>query len=185
MNKSRLVILFLIFSLLVSFPLFAEDFNSSIKAVRKAYQAGENLKAFKQLRKSIFSLLDKMPLTVLDAELVVDQSSYVPKGSNVYSSGESIYIVCQLVGYKIKKENNLNYINIATDSSVLNEEGKVLTSQKNFGSFDLVSPFPNSEFKLDLNYTLNAPPGKYIIKTDIRDLNSDKATEITKTVMIE
>lgn len=176
----------LIFIMLAAFSLYAKDFNSSIENARKAYQAEDNLEAFKNLRQSIFSLWGNIPLTVLNAKFVKDHSNYIPKESNVYSAGEPIYIVCQVVGYKIKETNNLNKINLATDLHVLDPEGNILLGKKNFGLFDLASPIPNTEFKLDLTYTLSgAPPGKYILETVVRDQNSDKTTEFTKTIRIK
>lgn len=186
MNKLQLSVLSLLFILLAAFPLSAKDFNSSIENAREAYQAENNLEAFQSLRESIFSLWDDIPLTVLNAKLVMDHDSYIPKDSNVYSAGEPIYIVCQVVGYKIKKTNNLNHINIATDLHVLDPEGNILMGKKNFGSFDVVSPFPNTEFKMDLTYTLSGvPQGKYILETVLRDKNSNKTTEFVKTIKIE
>lgn len=185
MYKFQLTVLSVIFVLLAVSPSFAKDFNSSLEDARTAYQAGDNLTAFKSLRQSIFSVWDNIPLTVLDAELVTDQSSYTPKDSNVYSSGDNIYIVCQVVGYNIKKKHSLNNINIASDFRVLDKEENVLMEKNDFATFDIATPFPNTEFKMDFNYTLNAPPGKYILQTELRDQNSDKATEFNKTIVIE
>ncbi len=186
MNKLQLSVLSLLFVMLAAFPLSAKDFNSSINDAREAYQAEDNLEAFQHLRESIFSIWDNIPLTVLDAKLVKDHSNFIPKDSNVYSAGEPIYIVCQVVGYKIKKTNNLNHINIATDLHLLDPEGNILMGKKNFGSFDMVSPFPNTEFKVDLTYSLSGlPSGKYILETVLRDKNSNKRTEFSKTIKIK
>ena len=186
MHKLQISALSLLFIILVAFPLSAKDFSSSMENALEAYEAENNVDALKSLRQSILSMWDNIPLTVFDAELVTNHAEYVPKDSNVYSSGQPIYIVCQVVGYNIKKTGNLNHINIATDLHVLDEEGNILMSQKNFGSFDHASPFPNTEFKMDLTYTLSgAPPGKYILETVLRDQNSDKTTEFAKTVIIE
>ncbi|MEC9493381.1 hypothetical protein [Flexistipes sp.] len=186
MNKLQLSVLSLFFIMLAAFPLSAKDFNSSIENAREAYQAENNLEAFQSLRESIFSLWDDIPLTVLNAKLVKDHNNYISKDSNVYSAGEPIYIVCQVVGYKIEKTNSLNHITIATDLHVLDPEGNILMGKKNFGSFDFVSPFPNTEFKMDLTYTLSgAPPGKYLLETVLRDKNSNKTTEFVKTIKIE
>lgn len=185
MNKFLLTFLSLIFVLLVAAPSFAQDLNTSLEDARTAYQAGDNLEAFKNLRKSIFSVWDKIPLTVLDAELVTDQTSYTPKDNNVYSSGDNIYIVCQVVGYNIKEKHSLYNINIASDFRVLDKEENILMEKNNFASSNIATPFPNTEFKMDFNYTLNAPPGKYILQTELRDQNSDKATVLNKTIVIE
>ena len=185
MNKFQLTVLSLVFVLLSVTPSFAQDLNGYLEDARTAYQAGDNLAAFKNLRQAVFSVWDKIPLTVLDAELVTDQTSYTLKDDNVYNSGDNIYIVCQVVGYNIKEKDSLKNINIASDFRVLDKEENVLMEKNDFASVDIDTPFPNTEFKMDFNYTLNAPPGKYILQTELRDQNSDKTTEFNKTIVIE
>jgi hypothetical protein len=58
------------------------------------------------------------------------------------------------------------------------QEGEVLAGQQNFGKFDLVSPMPNTEFRLDLTYWLtDAPAGAYDVQTVIHDQNSGQSTK--------
>lgn len=76
-------------------------------------------------------------------------------------------------------------ISIVTDFYVADDTGKVLGGAQGFGKFEISSFLPTTDFRLDLTYTLTeAPPGNYSIQTVVRDENSDKVTNFTKTIRI-
>jgi hypothetical protein len=61
-----------------------------------------------------------------------------------------------------------------------------LGGKQNFGKFDLQTPLPVTDFRLDLTYTLTgAPPGAYVLQTVIHDKNSGKSTRFEEKITIE
>ena len=78
------------------------------------------------------------------------------------------------------------YVDIATDFYLLDDEDNILTGKQDFGRFTFQSPIANTEFKLDLNYTItDMPGGIYNFQTVIRDVNSGKSTKFTKKIRLK
>ena len=168
-------------------PLFAQDdFNSLVDASKESYLSGDQVKAVSELKEAILLLWEGMPLSVQNARLITDKNSYVDRDNNIYAAGEPIYILTELLGYKITKDGQLYGINITTDLYILDENNNVLSGKENFGKFSLTSPIPNTEFHMDLTYTLNGiPAGVYMLKTVVREINSGKATDFVNKIEIQ
>ncbi|MFY9402900.1 MAG: hypothetical protein WAQ07_05790 [Candidatus Omnitrophota bacterium] len=168
-------------------PLFAQaDFNSLVESSRVSNLSGDQVKAVSELKEAILLLWEDVPLSVQNARLITDKNSYVSRDNNIYAAGEPVYILTELLGYKITKNGQLYGINIATDLYILDENNNVLSGKENFGNFSLKSPIPNTEFYMDLTYTLKGiPAGVYILKTVVRDINSGKATDFVNKIEIQ
>lgn len=164
---------------------YAGGFDSLVNEAKKSQSAGDALKSVVKLKEAILSIWNEVPLTVRNVRLVTDTENYTPKDSNIYAPGEHIYIILELLGYKIKKIGNLYNVNIATDLYVLDEEDNIIAGKQGFIKFNIKTYIPNTEFKLDLDYMLtDATKGIYNLQTVIHDLNSNKKTKFTKKIEI-
>lgn len=180
-------ILYLVFCMFFSIGVArAGDFGPLVEEAKAAYEKGAKAEAAMKLKESLLSIWDEVPLSVTEARLVSDHKAYSTRANNVYAPGETIYITSRLLGYKLKKVGDLYKINVVTDFYVVSEDGSVLGGQKRFADFGLDSPFPVTDFRMDLTYTISgAPPGTYEIQTIIHDKNSGKETEFTKKIQIK
>jgi hypothetical protein len=164
----------------------AADFNGMVDQAKANYQAGKKVEAVESLKDAVLAIWDEIPLTVRNVRLITDQEKYATRPTDVYRSGEKIYIACQLLGYKMKKAGDAYSIDVVTDFLVLDEAGKVLGGVQEFGKFSLVSFIPTTDFRLDLTYTLtDAPAGVYQLQTVINDKNSNKSTKFIQKVRIK
>jgi hypothetical protein len=164
----------------------AADFDAVLNEARSAYHRGDKTETVLRLKEAILAVWDDVPLTLTNPRLVTDPETYAPRPNNIYRAGEPIYIVGELIGYKLKKRGEIYSINIVTDFYVSDEEGKVLGGTEEFGSFEINSFIPTTDFRLDLTYTLtDAPADTYRIRTIIHDRNSSKTTEFAKLIRIQ
>jgi len=161
------------------------DFAALVDAADKSNSTGDRIEAVENLKKAILSIWDDVPLTARNIRLVSDLKNYTSKKDNVYRKGETIYITSQLLGHGLKRIGDTYQINITTDFLVSDETGKVLGGQEEVYKFDHTSPIPNTEFSLDLTYTLTGLPGGfYKIQTKINDKNSAKSTTFENIIEI-
>jgi len=182
--KNRLFLFAFMF--FCSHGAYAGNFDSLVEQAKTDYNNGNNLQAVQNLKESVLSIWDKVPLTVTNARLVIDTKNYDTRASNIYRSGEPMLIFAQLIGYKLKPVGEMYDISIVTDFYVSDKEGKVLGGLQEFGKFNITSPLPVTDFRLDLTYTLtDAPPGPYRIQTVIHDKNSNKTTKFVQEIRIE
>jgi len=164
---------------------YASDFDSLIESAVFLHKKGNRLGTVKKLKEALLVIWDKVPFTVSNVRLVNDIKDYVPRTNNIYRNGETIYITCQIFGYKMKKIGEMYNISIKTDMSLLDEKGRVLIDRKNYSNFDNKSNIPNTDFTVNLNYTFtDASKGIYDLKTVIYDANSGKSAQFTKKIEI-
>jgi hypothetical protein len=148
-----------------------------LKEAEKSYLSGNKLEAVEKLKQAILNIWNEVPLTIKNVRLVEDTKTYVTRKSNTFGSGEKIHVNAQIYGYELKRFGGAYSINISTDVYFL-QGGEILAGQQNFGKFDLISPMPNTEFRLDLTYWLtDAPAGIYDVQTVVHDQNSGQSTK--------
>jgi outer membrane protein OmpA-like peptidoglycan-associated protein len=161
------------------------DFAAFIDAAVKNNSMGDKIAAVESLKKAILSIWDDVPLTARNIRLVSDLENYTTKKDHVYRKGETILITSQVFGHRLKKVGDSYHINITTDFLVFDETGKVLGGQEEVYKFDHVSAIPNTDFLLDLTYTLTGlPSGTYKIQTKINDKNTAKSTTFENKIEI-
>lgn len=165
--------------------VYAAGFNSLVDEARNAYSRGNIIKALEKLKAATLDIWEDVPLTVINPRLVADFKNYSSKPTNIYDSGEKILISSQLFGYRIKKEGEVYAIDISVDLYISDAKGNVLFGKEGFLKLPLKSPIANTEFVLDLTYSLSGVPhGSYSLKTVVNDLNSGKKTEFVKEIKI-
>jgi len=161
------------------------DFATLVDAAVRTIGMGDKIAAIENLKKAILSIWDDVPLTAKNIRLVSDLENYTTKKDKVYRKGETICITSQVFGHRLKKVGDSYHINITTDFLVFDETGKVLGGQEEVYKFDHVSAIPNTDFSLDLTYTLTGLlSGTYKIQTKINDKNSAKSATFENMIKI-
>lgn len=114
--------------------------------------------------------------TALVAEPALGYGIYTPRDSNVYKIGEPILVYAEPFGFGYgQAEDGRFAIGLAIDLAVTTEAGEVLGELADISTLDLVSRYANREFQANITYTLDGlEPGKYVLRTILRDRNSEK-----------
>jgi hypothetical protein len=168
-----------------SSPAASARFPSQLRAAEASYLGGNKLEALEKLKQAMLEIWNEVPLTIAHVRLVKDTETYIARENNIFGSGEKIHVNAQIYGYTLKKVGEAYSINIVTDVYFL-QKGEILAGQQDFGTFDIVSPLPNTEFRLDLTYWLtDAPPGIYDVQTVVHDRNSGQSTEFTTQIQMQ
>lgn len=170
--------------ILLSAPAYGGDLRPLMDKAGAAYGRGDSLEAVQTLKQAVLAVWEQVPLTATEIRFVHDRETYAIRPDAAYKSKEPIYLTANLLGYGLRKAGDLYFINIVTDFYLLSDSGKVLGGLQDFGKFDLSSPYPVTDFRLDLTYTVSAPPGEYRIQTVIRDRNSGKNTRFARKIVI-
>ncbi|RLB08341.1 MAG: hypothetical protein DRG59_05305 [Deltaproteobacteria bacterium] len=162
------------------------SFSTLLHNAERSYSNGDTASAVLDLRKAILSVWDSVPLKVVNAVLVKDTGTYTPKPDNVYKPGEPIYIHCEILGHKLKRVGNVYHVGLGADFVVMSEDGTELGGKENVLTIEKSTPLPNTEFYIDLRYTISGlAGGTYKIKTTIHDRNSSKSATLLTPIKIE
>jgi len=167
------------------------SFDGTFKIFKTAAAAKEFSKALAALRSLMFSFLAESSLFLENVRFVkaADNSYgiYAPKGSDVFTANEPIYLYVEPAGYALAK-NPEGYweFGFKADFQVADENGKVLGGQNDFAFLPFKSWNPNTEIALTFTYTLSGlEKGKYKLITQIADAHSAKKASCAKWFTIE
>lgn len=157
-------------------------FPSLVREAEKAYLTGNKLAAIEKTKEAVLTIWNEVPLTVKNIRLVENTKTYVTRKNNRFNPGEEIHVNAEIFGYTLKRVGEAYSINISTDVYFM-QGGEILAGQQNFGTFEIVSPMANTEFRLDLTYWLTeAPAGLYDIQTVVHDQNSGLSTKFVTQI---
>jgi len=155
----------------------ASDFVKSVHQALDYYQTGYPGKAAIELKESLNILWSDLPLTVYDTKLVKDLKSYEARTDNSFNQGEPMYITWQILGYGIRQSGGGYSINIAVDSQIVSSDAVILNTQENVRQLKRMDPIRSTELYTYLTYSVSkGMPGDYILRINLRDLNSAKTT---------
>ena len=161
------------------------SFPSMLNEAEEFQKAGKNFEAIKKLKQAVLQIWNDVPLTVQNVRIVEDTKTYLTRQNSTFGSGEKIYITAEIFGYTFKRIGDAYSINISTDVYFL-QGGEVMAGQQNFGAFELITPIPSTEFRLDLTYWLtDAPAGVYDVQTVVHDMNSGQSTKFTTQIKMK
>ncbi|MBJ7450088.1 MAG: hypothetical protein JHC93_07015 [Parachlamydiales bacterium] len=187
MMKTRSCLFFLS---LMSLGFAAPDVNNLLDSAKTQYKNGEIRAALESVDQAKLMLFQAAPLALENFQLVKEPSTaygvYQTRESNVFKTGDTIYIYCEPIGYTIKEEGENYNFKLTTDFSISDDKNNVLARQEDFANFGLDSHEPNTELMLNINYKFTgAEPGTYFLQTTVRDQYSDKRTSKTIVVKFE
>ena len=116
---------------------------------------------------------------------------YQERNSNVFKPGEDIILYIEPSGFTYKSlrddQGKLLYsMDFAPTATIYDKNGNVLAGPLEIPNIDIISHYKNKEIIIPftLSQTSPFPPGDYIIKYAITDINSGKSFDIVKDVKI-
>lgn len=169
---------------LVTIPLCASAMagelqDMTIKAETQA-KAGQHVQAIETMREALVALWGQSPLQFRRALFVSQKAAgfgiFKKRASSEFQKGEPLLIYVEPIGYGWKQEGSVYKSNIAADFELRDTKGKILAGQKDFASFKLASYDRNTEYFMNVTYTLTGlPAGAYVIGTQLRDTVTGKS----------
>lgn len=170
-------------------PAATADLAGLLDRAAAQHAAGDTEGTLATMREALRAAWLDTPLHVAKVVLVREESHgygmYDPRPSNRYASGEPIRIYAEPVGYRYRRDHDLWRFGVVVDWLVLDKSGNVLAGKEAVLRKDFASHNPDTEFSLDLAYTLsNAAPGAYLLRTTVRDLYGDGRTSFENEVEI-
>jgi hypothetical protein len=147
--------------------LQAENLAASGAPVDAVHAARAAMQALMQ------NLRMRMTTAVLVAQTAAGYGIYEPRESNVFHQGEPVLIYVEPFGYSTAEVRpGLFEIAMNVDLAILDSSGSVLGHIDDVTELSLQGLRPAIDFHANLTYTVNAPPGDYIMQTTLRDQNS-------------
>jgi hypothetical protein len=141
------------------------------------------------MRQAMAELWSQGPMGFRQATLVSQQAEgfgmEVPRADSSFGANEPILVYAEPVGYRFVRSEGAYEFGFSADFAVLSEDMEVLAGQRDYQSWRFRSRYPLFEVYLNLSYTLDgAPPGNYIIETELHDLYSDRSTNVRLPVTV-
>jgi hypothetical protein len=169
----------------------AGPFDAPYGAFKSAFDVKDYGKALTDLRSLIWSFWAESSLVLENVKFVKGANNsygiYEPKESDVFASGEPIYLYMEPAGCAMLR-NPAGYYEFGfrADFQVADEKGKVLGGQTDFAVMPFKSWNFNTEISLTFTYTVSGlEKGKYKIITQVADANSAKKATAEKWFTIE
>lgn len=169
----------------------AGPFDTAYNAFKAALGAKEYGKALSELRSLLSSFWAESALVLENVKFVKSANNsygiYEPKESDVFTSGEPIYLYMEPAGYGVVRNPGGYYeFGFRADFQVTDKDGKVLGGQTDFAVMPFRSWNFNTEISLTFTFTLSGlAKGKYKVVTQVSDANSQKKASAEKWFTIE
>jgi len=146
---------------------------------REALAQGNGRAAMDALFKAYMIIWKNTPLfleeSVVVSKGVTGYGQTNRRADTVFTPGEPILLYVAPKAFGFVFENEVLHSRFATDFALFSETGEFLAGKNDFGEFAFVSATPTTEIFLMLTLRIDgAPPGKYQIKVNIRDMVKDQ-----------
>ena len=166
----------------------AADLDAAAREGIGAAEAGEYRAAYDSFRAAALAAWEEMPLqigtAVLSAGPTRSYGGYQARDSNVYTAGETVRLYADVLGFDHRRTADGYEAMVAVDFFVKLPDGEVLGGRENMLRRHLVGTKRNTEFFLDLTYTLTGlPPGDYVVTTRVRDVVGNQQTEVDTAIV--
>jgi len=115
------------------------------------------------------------------AEKAPGFGNYNPREGNTFSSGESMLVYAEPIGFGWSKSGEIWHAELAADIVIRAKDGSEIYRQKDFAQLPVASRARIREFFVNLTYKLSGiPKGEYFVDTVLRDTNTaDKQATCT------
>jgi hypothetical protein len=117
--------------------------------------------------------------------------SYEERNSNVFQPGETIYLYIEPSGFEYKtlqddSGNVLYSIAFSPTATIYDKNGNLLAGPLEIPNTEIISHYKNKEIFIPFTITQSSPfpPGDYMIKYTITDINSGNSFNIVKNLTI-
>lgn len=174
---------------LAAAPVFAGEIADKAAEVEALLSAGDDAGAIAAAREIMGKTWEgTSALAIGETALISEPASgygiYNPRATDKFKIGEPVLIYAEPMGFGYGSPGEGLYsIGFFVDLKVMNESGEVLGDLLDITELDLTTRYPNREFQANLTYNLTGvPPGRYVLKTTLRDKNSGKIGSFENTV---
>ena len=162
---------------------FAGNIVDKATQAEALIQEGKLLEGYYKAESALEIAWEKLPLTFRNIHLVdsiTGYGLYVKRKDNIYQAGDKIFIYAEALGFAYGQDavGNMS-IGFDVGIDIFDTSDKRIFSIEKMGSFSSPVRHKNREFNVHLNVnTGNMKPGKYKAIFNLRDLYSDKQSDI-------
>ncbi len=155
--------------------------DAAIEAERLAAQ-NDARGAFEAIRSGLAAFSQSLPLTVPRALFVTEvpkaYRAYAPKAEPVFLTGEKLITYVEVTGLKWQPaDGEQRQSHFTVDLELMDDEGKTLALQKEFGNFTFTSHSDAVEVYTHLTLDVaGAKPGGYVLHYTINDVIAERST---------
>ncbi len=155
--------------------------DAAIEAERLAAQ-NDARGAFEAIRSGLAAFSQSLPLTVPRALFVTEvpkaYRAYAPKAEPVFLTGEKLITYVEVTGLKWQPaDGDQRQSHFTVDLELMDDEGKTLALQKEFGNFTFTSHSDAVEVYTHLTLDVaGAKPGGYVLHYTINDVIAERST---------
>jgi len=180
MQRQTFWIGILILVLVLSGLVFAQDEAQLLEEAKALLSEGKLEEAQGVLEAVRLNLWNQLPMRIEKVAFVEDgvQSFGVfrERASDLFARGEKIFIYGEPKNYTILREGELYHIFFTTDFNLYDNQGNLLASQEEFGSFRYITQSPIFEVFLDLSFNLTGlEAGDYVLEVVSKDRLAEKS----------
>jgi hypothetical protein len=181
------LVMFLIFAQPV--PCQAQDVSAHLQEARDQIRENRIPEAIDSLRTSIRQVWSKAGLSarasVLTQAPAKAYGMFVPRESNLYNSGEPIYLYVEPIGFNVIKNGEEFEFGLIADFVIRTPDGNELYEQKEFDSWIVKSRRFITEFSINLECKITGlKMGTYILEVKLRDMNGTSTADIESEIRI-
>jgi hypothetical protein len=119
-----------------------------------------------------------IPVAVLVDTPAAGYGMYVPRASNHYKAGGTVYFYLEPKNFKYADVGTLHRFGSVSDLLLI-KGGTIVFGKKDFLNMDFKSHYLNKEIDLTGNLTLGqSAPGDYVLELAVRDIVSNEAVTV-------
>lgn len=152
-----------------------------------AVEKGQHAQAIDALEGALAAVREAAPLTIESFMLVGREAKqfgdFAPRTNTKFAADEPILFYMEPKNLVYGRLGAQYVPSFEVDLEIIDASGESVASKEAFGSFRLPSMSPVQDLFLNLSVSLTgAPPGDYIIRLTVRDLNSTKKASVEQKV---
>ncbi len=166
----------------------AEDLAKCCTEAQSLLKQNQQIEGLDVMRKGVEEVWNHIAFQAVKNVFVKEKSvdnKYEVRPNNVYKSGETIRLYVEPVGFTQKKVKDHYLVELEADYTIAKEDGSVIAGKEHFWRFEKKSGYFRDRWSFDLDFTMKAEPGNYVIKTVFRDLLSSKTLIVNTPVRFE
>jgi hypothetical protein len=166
----------------------AEDLAKFCTEAQSLLKQNQQIQALDVMQKGEEEVWNHIAFQAVKNVFVKEKSvdnRYEVRSNNVYKSGEIIRLYVEPVGFTQKKVQDHYLVELEADYTIAKEDGTVVAGKEHFWRYEKKIGYFLARWAFDLDFTIKAEPGNYVIKTVFRDLLSSKTLTVNTPVRFE
>ncbi|MDD5643972.1 MAG: hypothetical protein PHO00_00790 [bacterium] len=176
MSTFRFVIK-LIFGLFIVFPggmLLAGEFETKVDKADDCYRQGKYIDAVDNLKDAVKIAWSKAGISARNINFIAAGGTgfrkFEIREEKPFLSGENIIVYLEPVGFTVTEKNGMYFAHLKADYELLDNEGRELAKEVEFGDFEIEDTTFFTDISLNLNFSFTGLiESKYTLKITLRD----------------